>query len=135
MRNNGLIIGTLAVILIVLFMIPITGMLVTPEEPQPLNTPIYELNNKSLNYIFEHQMNDDIESINDNSFLSLYGTTAIKAVGKNLLDIDTYEYKRRFTGEGAIDASGVVTHYREYNKIVYSDLTSSFNGLAHKVFV
>src|SRR6056297_1785241 len=86
MRNNGLIIGTLAVILIVLFMIPITGMLVTPEEPQPLNTPIYELNNKSLNYIFERQINDDIEFINDNSFLFLYGTTAIKAVGKNLFE-------------------------------------------------
>src|SRR6056297_611384 len=115
MRNNGLIIGTLAVILIVLFMIPITGMLVTPEEPQPLNTPIYELNNKSLNYIFEHQINDDIEFINDNSFLSLYGTTAIKAVGKNLFDkqqaFSPDIVARGDTGEEIPSAGRITTEY------------------------
>src|SRR6056297_2906904 len=94
MRNNGLIIGTLAVILIVLFMIPITGMLVTPEEPEPLNTPIFELNNNSLNTVFGgSDSHYDIESNNINFINEIEGLTLEQLVeGADIADSGTVSF-------------------------------------------
>ena len=41
-------------LLIIVMMIPITALVITPsKEPQPLDTPLFELNNHSLREVFE----------------------------------------------------------------------------------
>ena len=61
-NRHTIIVPLLCILLVIIFMIPITGMLIDPGDPDPLNTPIYELDNQSLNDIFANQESRTLRS-------------------------------------------------------------------------
>ena len=78
MRENkiGFVFLILVVLLFVVFMIPVTNMFIDPETPEPLNTPIYELNNNSLNDVFDIGNDTDFPRLNNTSLNDVF-TSAI----------------------------------------------------------
>ena len=80
-NRHSLIVPILCILLVILFMIPITGMLIDPSDPDPLNTPIYELDNQSLNDVFNITGTTTFENLNDLSISNIF-------YDNNLIDID-----------------------------------------------
>ena len=84
-NRGGFLIGILAILLVIVLMIPITSILIDPDTPDPLNTPIYELNDHSLIELFE-----ETTTLFDSEQLVTNGDFSDGTTGWTKFDDNTY---------------------------------------------
>lgn len=125
-NRKGFMIPILIILLIVVFMIPLSGFIINFDDSDELNTPFQDLNNLSLNSTFTVDNDTNFIELNNGSLNDIFTDNAkpidyhlimgnkvhIDTRGKNLLGFENFDFE--YTGTSQTAVSGIYTSHGLY---------------------
>lgn len=125
-RSGGFILLVLVSLLLVVMMIPITNILIDPDTPEPLNTPIYELGNNTLNIIFDMDIDTELDGQNDLTLRNIFGDNLYSTGRTNLIENGNFSLNNT-NGVSAVNATLTVNN--DILEVDKDTLTTSYHGV------